>query len=218
MVAFLWIGYPACPGAESANAELLRQTFGGDLWKPTADARERGELSAEEARRHYTNLLRWRLEKSLGYRFTHAFEVRNTSGAYLYDLVFATDNDAGNRIMRTCMAPLRSASSGCALKRSNAVGRSAPVRTACSIRRASPRWRRARCPRIRPIRHLYRSGWMTSTRVKREQLNPAHPKPVELLQRASRLDVSMVESDAGRRLSPIVVVSSIRVLGARPAG
>lgn len=57
---------------------------------------------------------------------------------------------------------------------------------------------------------------MTSTRVKREQLNPAHPKPVELLQRASRLDVSMVESDAGRRLSPIVVVSSIRVLGARP--
>ncbi len=91
---------PRVLGQSPANAELLRQTFGGDLWKPTADARERGELSAEEARRHDTNLLRWRLEKSLGYRFTHAFEVRNTSGAYLYDLVFATDNDAGNRIMR----------------------------------------------------------------------------------------------------------------------
>ena len=39
-----------------------------------------------------------------GYRYTHAFDVRNTSGAYLYDLVFATINDAGNRIMRDVYA------------------------------------------------------------------------------------------------------------------
>ena len=30
-----------------------------------------------EAREKYVNLMRWRLESSLGYRFTHPFELRN---------------------------------------------------------------------------------------------------------------------------------------------
>ncbi|MGF1596154.1 MAG: three-Cys-motif partner protein TcmP [Acidimicrobiales bacterium] len=91
---------PRVRGQNPTNAEaLLRQTSGGDVWVPIAEGRERGDLSAEEARREYTNLLRWRLENTLGYRYTHSFEVRNTSGSYLYDLVFATDNDAGNKIM-----------------------------------------------------------------------------------------------------------------------
>lgn len=82
-----------------ANADLLRRTFGGDSWVPISEAREAGALTAEGARREYTNHLGWRLENVLGYRYTHSFEVRNTSGNYLYDLVFATDNDAGDRIM-----------------------------------------------------------------------------------------------------------------------
>jgi hypothetical protein len=87
-------------GKDPTHAEtLLRQTFGGDVWVPIAEGRKRGDLSAEGARREFTNLLRWQLENTLGYRYTHSFEVRNTSGSYLYDLVFATDNDAGNRIM-----------------------------------------------------------------------------------------------------------------------
>lgn len=90
---------PRVLGQDRANAELLNRTFGGESWVPIAEAREHGVLSAPEARREYTNLLRWRLERVLGYRHTHAFEVKNTSGAYLYDLVFATDNEAGNRIM-----------------------------------------------------------------------------------------------------------------------
>lgn len=95
---------PRVLGQSAANANLLRQTFGADRWVPIAEARERGELSAEAARRHYTNLLRWQIENTLGYRYTHSFEVKNTSDAYLYDLVFATDNDAGNRIMRDVYA------------------------------------------------------------------------------------------------------------------
>lgn len=91
---------PRVRGQNPTNSEaLLRQTFGGEVWVPIAEGRERGDLSADEARREYTNLLRWRLEHTLGYRFTHSFEVKNTSGHYLYDLVFATDNEAGNRIM-----------------------------------------------------------------------------------------------------------------------
>lgn len=91
---------PRVVGQDRANAELLlSRTFGGDSWVPIAEARERGDLSANAARREYTNLLRWRLTRDLYYGYTHSFEVKNTSGAYLYDLVFATDNDAGNRIM-----------------------------------------------------------------------------------------------------------------------
>ncbi len=91
---------PRVRGQNPMNAEvLLRQTFGNDVWMPIAEGRKHGDLSAEEARREYTNLLRWQLEKSLGYRYTHSFEVKNTSGSYLYDLVFATDNEVGNRIM-----------------------------------------------------------------------------------------------------------------------
>lgn len=91
---------PRVRGQNPSNAAaLLRETFGSDVWMAIADGRERGDLSAEEARRGYTNLLRWRLENTLGYRYTHSFEVKNTSGSYLYDLVFATDNEAGNRIM-----------------------------------------------------------------------------------------------------------------------
>lgn len=102
--AELWILFyvsdiPRVLGQNPANAALLHETFGGDLWSPIARAREEGTLTPEVARREYTNLLRWRIEKDLGYRYTHSFEVRNTSGAQLYDLVFATDNDAGNRIM-----------------------------------------------------------------------------------------------------------------------
>jgi len=102
--AELWILFyvsdiPRVLGQNPANSALLRETFGGDLWSPIARARDDGMLTAEVARREYTNVLRWRIEMDLGYRYTHSFEVRNTSGAHLYDLVFATDNDAGNRIM-----------------------------------------------------------------------------------------------------------------------
>jgi three-Cys-motif partner protein len=56
------------------------------------------DLDAEELREEYVNLLRWRLQATLGYQYTHAFEVKNTRGS-LYHLVFATDNEAGFKIM-----------------------------------------------------------------------------------------------------------------------
>jgi hypothetical protein len=45
------------------------------------------------------NLMRWRLEKVLGYGETLALSIHNTNGQDLYDMIFATDHAAGERIM-----------------------------------------------------------------------------------------------------------------------
>jgi len=85
---------------DSTNARQVSRTFGCDDWIAIAEAREMGTLNARKARYEYTNLMRWRLVHELGYKSTHSLEIKNTSGSYLYDLIFATDNDAGDTIMR----------------------------------------------------------------------------------------------------------------------
>lgn len=50
-------------------------------------------------RAEFVNLLRWRLERHLAYRTTHALQIVNTSGVPVYTLVFATDSAPGDRIM-----------------------------------------------------------------------------------------------------------------------
>lgn len=44
--------------------------------------------------------MRWRLQTVLGYAHTHTCRVTNVGGGSLYDLVFATDHPAGDRIMQ----------------------------------------------------------------------------------------------------------------------
>jgi three-Cys-motif partner protein len=79
----------------------ISDLFGSTDWEFIYDARVKGDLSAAEARSEYVNLMRWRLENELGYQWTHSFEVRNEAGQPLHYLIFATDNEAGNRIMQT---------------------------------------------------------------------------------------------------------------------
>ena len=43
--------------------------------------------------------MRWRLTDDLGYHRTHPLELKNTRGGTIYHMVFATDNDAGDKIM-----------------------------------------------------------------------------------------------------------------------
>jgi hypothetical protein len=43
--------------------------------------------------------MRWRLQHVLGYRWTHPLEIFNEGGASIYHMIFATDHEAGNRIM-----------------------------------------------------------------------------------------------------------------------
>ena len=85
-----------------ARAEgQITALFGCDQWRPILQARQGGRLDAEQARDELTNLMRWRLEKDLGYAYTHTLRLTNTGGVPLYDMVFATDHPAGDRIMKS---------------------------------------------------------------------------------------------------------------------
>ncbi len=92
--------------AKVSEADIARanRLYGSEEWKPIFELRRGGEMSAGEAREEYVNLMRWRLERVLGYRFAHPFELKNTKGSPLYHMIFATDSDAGTRIMAAIYA------------------------------------------------------------------------------------------------------------------
>jgi three-Cys-motif partner protein len=81
------------------SADKLTKMFGTAEWADVYNDRVAGILDGETAADEYLNLMRWRLENILGYRRTHPLEIKNEQGAHLYDMVFATDNEAGDRIM-----------------------------------------------------------------------------------------------------------------------
>lgn len=81
---------------DEARADRL---FGSGDWRPIYELRRANAITAADAREEYVNLMRWRLDRVLGYRFTHPFEVKNSKEGTLYHMIFATDNGAGTRIM-----------------------------------------------------------------------------------------------------------------------
>lgn len=81
--------------------EQVTDLFGSTEWRPILQARRAGVLDAERTRDELTNLMRWRLEKTLGYAVTHSLRLTNVQGVPLYDMVFATDHPAGDKIMRS---------------------------------------------------------------------------------------------------------------------
>lgn len=107
----LWMLFPtqgivrtlALEQEKVTKADVARATrlFGTDQWQAIYNLRTSDLITGVEAREEYVNLIRWRLERVLGYRFTHPFELNNTRGGTLYHMIFATDNDAGTRIMET---------------------------------------------------------------------------------------------------------------------
>ena len=110
----LWMLFPtsgivrtlALKEEKVSDADVARATrlFGTEGWKPIHELRINGAISGAEAREEYVNLMRWRLERVLGYRFAHPFELKNTKGNTLYHMIFATDSDAGTRIMAAIYA------------------------------------------------------------------------------------------------------------------
>jgi three-Cys-motif partner protein len=54
--------------------------FGTGRWRPIHELRVAGAITGGDAREEYVNLMRWRLERDLGYRSTHPFELKNTRG------------------------------------------------------------------------------------------------------------------------------------------
>jgi three-Cys-motif partner protein len=108
--AELWIlfgtsFYPRGLGlhGEAMNArygDKITDMIGSEEWFPIAEGRRRNLIDAAQARAEWVNLMQWRLEKTLGYQHTYGFTMKNTNGHDLYDMIFATDHFAGDKIMR----------------------------------------------------------------------------------------------------------------------
>lgn len=81
------------------DARKLTQMYGTEHWRAIYQARVDGTIPPAVAREEYVNLMRWRLEHLLGYRWTHPLEIRNERGHSIYHMIFATDHEAGHRIM-----------------------------------------------------------------------------------------------------------------------
>ncbi|QXJ22530.1 three-Cys-motif partner protein TcmP [Actinomadura graeca] len=84
------------PGVVSRTNEM----FGTDEWFDALEATQNGILSGPQFEHELTNLMRWRMERVLGYRKTRAFRVMNTNGRDIFEMIFATDHDAGDKIMK----------------------------------------------------------------------------------------------------------------------
>ena len=81
------------------DEQAISHVFGTTEWRFIYDMRRDESLNGQEARQEYLNLMRWRLESILGYRWTHPLELKNIQGASLYFMIFATSNETGHTIM-----------------------------------------------------------------------------------------------------------------------
>ncbi|MGW3352099.1 three-Cys-motif partner protein TcmP [Nonomuraea rubra] len=80
-------------------AQQMSEMFGTNQWHDALAATRDGQLTGAEFRDELTNLMRWRLERVLRYKATRVFKVRNTSGSEIFDMIFATDHEVGDKIM-----------------------------------------------------------------------------------------------------------------------
>jgi three-Cys-motif partner protein len=80
------------------HPELVTRIYGHDGWKDIYARRESGEISAEEARGEYVRMYAAGF-KRLGYATVLDRQIKKSNGQPMYFLIFATDNDAGERIM-----------------------------------------------------------------------------------------------------------------------
>ncbi len=83
-----------------SSASMLTRLYGCDDWVAIHQRRQRNEFTPEQTRAEFVNLLRWRLTSVLGYRTTHPLQLGNVHNQPVYTMVFATDVDAGESIMR----------------------------------------------------------------------------------------------------------------------
>jgi three-Cys-motif partner protein len=81
------------------DAAQITAMYGVDQWKQIFEARRSNTILGEQARSEYVNLMRWRIEQVLGYKWTHPLEIPNERGNPIYTMIFATDHPAGTRIM-----------------------------------------------------------------------------------------------------------------------
>lgn len=84
----------------AAYGDTLTRMLGTDEWTHIAEGRRQHILEPAAARAEWVNLMRWRLERVLGYAESHAFTMKNTNGTDIYDMIFVSDHPVGEKIMR----------------------------------------------------------------------------------------------------------------------
>lgn len=80
------------------HPELVTRIYGHDGWKDIYARRESGQIGAEDARGEYVRMYAEGF-KRLGYATVLDRQIKKANGQPMYFLIFATDNDAGERIM-----------------------------------------------------------------------------------------------------------------------
>jgi three-Cys-motif partner protein len=88
------------------HPDLVTRIFGDESWRKTYERRQAGDLSADDARSEYVRLYAGGL-KRLGYKVVLDRQIVKSSGQPMYFLIFATDHDAGERIMNHCFDHVR---------------------------------------------------------------------------------------------------------------
>ncbi len=86
--------------------DLVTRIYGHDRWKDIHARRESKEISAEVARGEYVRMYAEGF-KRLGYTTVLDRQIKKSTGHPMYFLIFATDNDAGERIMNSVFDRVR---------------------------------------------------------------------------------------------------------------
>lgn len=89
---------------DQVHDSVVRRTtelFGDESWRSIHESVVAKRINQSQARDEYLNLMRWKLEKELGYLWTHPFEIQITKNVPLYHMIFATCNRAGTSIMQS---------------------------------------------------------------------------------------------------------------------
>jgi three-Cys-motif partner protein len=88
------------------HPDLVTRIFGHEGWREIYERRLATELSADDARSEYVRLYADGLRR-LGYKTVLDRQITKLSGQPMYVLIFATDHDAGERIMDHCFDQVR---------------------------------------------------------------------------------------------------------------
>lgn len=80
------------------HPELVTRIYGHDRWKRIYERRSADAITAEQARSEYVRLYAEGFS-GLGYRTVLDRQITKANGSPMYFLMFATDNEAGERIM-----------------------------------------------------------------------------------------------------------------------
>lgn len=89
---------------DESYAARVDAMFGFDpLWREMDRGRREGLLDGAEFKAELVNLMRWKLQHELGYKYTIPLQLETADRRPLYTMLFASAHDAGQRIMSSVL-------------------------------------------------------------------------------------------------------------------